>query len=429
MNASKIRNLIQLHTPEETSRQNTVIVARQPIFDLAGAIQAYELLFRDPSLKPGLGGKSAHAATSSVMVDGFELMRPSLRQGQRFFINFTREMLEAGLANLLPPEFCAIEILEDVQPTEDALRGLLQLKQQGYLLALDDYTGQEDLAPFVPLVDIVKVEVLGCSPDRLLALVNSLLPHKVSLLAEKVEDLKTADLCRQMRFSLFQGFFYSKAELVRGRKLTPSQITKSRILAYSSSDDMDRDIHKMVDAISADVYLSYKLLRYVNSAFFGLSVPVSSIRHAIAILGRVKLRQWLCVTALAEMDSAPMSRELVLLSALRAKFFELLGERVAPGGKLSHSLFLVGLFSLLESMLQVPMREILSTLSLEEDQKQVLAFHQGPLAPWLDLLDAYERGRWAEVRETAARLRLSEADLAPAYAEASTWSTSLFDGD
>ncbi|MDR2075578.1 MAG: HDOD domain-containing protein [Desulfovibrio sp.] len=426
MASRKIRQIIELHTPRETSSQNTVVVARQPIFDAGGSIWAYELLFRDPSMKPGLGGKSSHAATSSVMVEGFELMRPSLLPGQRFFINFTEEMLEAELAGILPSECCVIEILETVQPTEDVLKGLSHLKQQGYLLALDDFCGQAELLPFLPVVDIVKVEVLGHTPQQLQSLVSRLMPFQRRLLAEKVEDVKTAELCRKLRFTLFQGFFYSRAEVVRGKKLSPSQITKARLLSYSASD-MEGDISEVVDAISADVYLSYKLLRYTNSAFIGLFVPTTSVKHAIAILGRQKLQQWLCVTALAEMDSAPMARELVLLSALRAKFLELLAERAACGRKdLPRCLFLIGLFSLLDSMLQIPMREVLATLPLEPDQVDALVSRKGPYAPWLHLLDAYEQGLWEDVWRIAGNLRFSCADLAAAYAQAGKWSTELF---
>jgi EAL and modified HD-GYP domain-containing signal transduction protein len=429
MPASKIQQIIRLSTPREISLlnpHNVVAVARQPIFDATGTIWAYELLFRDPSLKPGFGGRSSHAATSSVMVEGFELMRPSLQPGQRFFINFTEEMLEAELASILPPECCVIEILETVQPTGEDLTGLRHLKEQGYLLALDDFLGQEELLPFLALVDIVKVEVLGQTPPQLRRQIGKLKPLNLRLLAEKVEDVKTAALCRELQFSLFQGFFYSKAEVVRGKKLSPSQITKSRLLSYSSSD-MEGDIAEVVDAISADVYLSYKLLRYVNSAFIGLSMPTTSVRHAIAILGRQKLRQWLCVTALAEMDSTPMSRELVLLSALRAKFLELLAEKAARGHKdFPRALFLVGLFSLLEGMLRIPMQEIISNLPLEPHQVEALVFRKGPYAPWLYLLDAYEQGHWEEVWKIAGDLRLAPADLAGAYAEAGKWSAALF---
>ncbi len=225
------------------------------------------------------------------------------------------------------------------------------------------------------------------------------------MLAEKVEDNETARLCKDLKFTLFQGWFYSKAEVVHGKKLTPSQITKARLLTYSSSDG--DDFKEIGETISADVYMSYKLLRYVNSVYFGLPMQVRNVDHAIAILGRVKLRQWLCVTALAEMDSAPMSRELVLLSALRAKFLELLAaqycKRLGVDKNLPHSLFLIGLFSLLEGMLQMPMSEILATLPMTSEQVEALAFRKGPYAPWMALMEAYERGALPLKRTRSAR--------------------------
>jgi len=429
MSSDKIRDLIEQHELGETISSTTVVVARQPIFDLDGNIFAYELLFRDPAMKPGFGGKTSHAATSAVMMDGFEIMRPSLRPGQRFFINFTEELLEADLATILPPENCAIEILESVRPTPTVIQALTRLKKQGYLLVLDDFVGQKTLLPFIPFVDIIKVDVLCLAPEQLQTIAKALSLFKGRLLAEKVETNEMSRLCRSLDFSLFQGWFFSKAEVVEGKKLTPSQITKTRLLAYSSSD-MGEDFKKISEMVSADVFLSFKLLRYVNSAYFGLPMQIQNILHAMSILGRLKLRQWFCVTALAEMDSTPMARERVQLSAQRAKFLELLaakyGQREGADKNFSSSLFLMGLFSLLDSMLQMPMLEILAMLPMEEQQVEALAHHQGPLALWLDLMEAYERGEWEKVLSVAENFNLSYIDLASAYTEASLWSSSIF---
>lgn len=209
MTSDKIRDLIKKHKPGESTKDNTVVMARQPILDLDGRICAYELLFRDPAMRPGFGSKTSHAATSYVMVNGFEVMRPILRPGQRFFINFTEEMLEAGLASILPPETCVIEILETVHPTDSVIRSLTHLKEQGYMLALDDFVGQKELTRFISMVDILKVEVLGRTPEQLRKLVNALGFFKGRLLAEKVEDNETARLCKQLHFTLFQGWFFS----------------------------------------------------------------------------------------------------------------------------------------------------------------------------------------------------------------------------
>ncbi len=426
MATGHIQKIIGGLKPQDSGDGSTVLVARQPIFDLAGKICAYELLFRDPAMKPGLGGKSSHAATSTVMSDGVELMRPSLRQGQRFFINFTAEMLEAELAGILPPDICVIEILETVEPTDSVLRGLNSLKSQGYMLALDDYIGQEQLRPFIDLADIVKVDVLGRDEASLLRLSSQLKKHPVTLLAEKVEDDAMAQMCRKLSFSMFQGFFFSRAEVVRGSKLSPSKSTKIRLLAMSTQE-MD-DLREMVAAISADVYLSFKLLKYVNSVYFGLAVQVRGIDHAIVLMGQNRLRQWLCVTALADMDAAPMSREMVYISALRAKFLELLAQRGgAAGGKNdAANLFLVGLFSMLETIMHVPMEEIFASLPIDGKIINALQQRSGPYFPWLALVEAYERGDWESARGLSAELKLSFRDLRAAYVEAATWSGILF---
>lgn len=404
------------------------LVARQPVFDQQGRVWGYELLFRDPSLQPGLAGKSSSAATSTVMIDGFDLMRPMLRSKQRFLINFSSEFLEAEMPAILPPDVCTIEILETVEPTQQVLKGLISLKQKGYMLALDDYVGQEHLKPFLPLVDIIKVDVLDQTEDALGRLVTSLADYPGKLLAEKVEDSSMVNLCRSFGFALFQGFFYSKPEVVWGKKLNPSQVTKTRLLALTASDEPD--MGQITQAIAGDVYLTFKLLKFINSLYFGLPTQVRNVEHAIKLMGTQRVKQWLCVTALAEMDAAPMSQEIAYFSALRAKFLEILGSR-HPGSRLQGKefpakLFITGLFSMLESMLQVPLKEIFSSIALDKDIIQVLCDRSGPLASWHHLMTSYEQGLWEEVKFHARRLGLNDSDLASAYLEAGQWSTSLF---
>ena len=412
----------------ETAR-GTALVAKQPIFDLKGHIWGYELLFRSPDFKPGGRTQSPNEATSTVMIDGFEMMRPTLRGNQRFFINYTAEFLEAGLPSVLPPDTCIIEILEDTEPTGNVLNGLMNLKDQGYKLALDDYVGQETLKPFLPLVDIVKVDVLGLAPERIAGLSESLSGFKALLLAEKVEDRSTADFCRKHGFSLFQGHFYCKAELVSGKKLNPSQITRVRLLRLTA--DKELSMHQAVEAISSDVYLTYRLLRFINSVYFGLPMKVFTVPHAARLLGVQKLRQWLFVTALAGVDSSAMSQEIVYISAFRAKFLELLAENSRGSGHspLAAKLFMAGLFSLLESLMRMPFDEIFASIAIDPDVLQVLSEGEGPLAPWYHLMGAYEHGRWENVRKYSDRLGLSDDEMASAYAAAGRWSTAIFQKD
>lgn len=428
MDDINIHNMLKRLEPTENSSGDTALVARQPIFDLTGRVWGYELLFRDPSLQPDVNGKSSQVATSTVMIDGFELMRPMLLSPQRFFINFTGEFLEAELPAVLPPEICVIEILETVEPTPGVINGILNLKKLGYVFALDDYVGQPQLAPFLPLVDIVKVDVLELSPAQTARLAASLAQYPVRLLAEKVESHTIAEHCRTLGFTLFQGFFYGKAEIVRGKKLAPSQITKARLLSLAANQE--RELEEITEAISADVFLSYKLLKLVNSVYFGLAMQIRHVKHAASMLGAKRVKQWLCVTALAEMDAEPMSQELVCFSALRAKFLEKLAQKRFSKGTQQQAdaagLFLVGLFSLLESMLRIPLSEILASIPLDENVLQVLTKGTGPFAPWYQLMRAYEEGNWALAKQLSTVLALTSHDLASAYIEAGAWSTEVF---
>ncbi|MCL1985511.1 MAG: HDOD domain-containing protein [Betaproteobacteria bacterium] len=436
------------HTPDMTTFEgikeqaqglihlDVALVARQPIFDVSNNVPAYELLFRDPAMKPGLGGKNPSAATATVLIDGFELIRPTLRHGQRLFINFTEETLEAGLATMLPPDICVVEVLEHARPTPTLLQELRNLRQQGYTLALDDYTGQEELAAFLPLIDLVKVDVYRKGEAEIRSMVKILREYEVTLLAEKVEDSDTMRLCRELNFALFQGFFFGHVEIVKGKKLSPSQAVKFRLLSLTSSEESK--INSVAEVVMADISLSYKLLRHINSVYFGLSKKVNSIRQAILLLGRQKFHQWLCVTILAGLDAAPMSHELAYASALRGKFLEVLarrnGEILARHSRtvtssqrgMGASLFLLGLFSLLEHILGIPINEVRNELPMEEAMMDALATGTGPYAPWLDLIKAYELGEWDRVDTLVSHLGQSSAVLKASYAEAALWASDIF---
>lgn len=400
---------------------NTVLVARQPIFDLQDRIWGYELLFRNP--QSGVMDGEGNAATSTVMLEGFELLRPTLRSDQRFCINFTSLFLEEEIPSMLPPSICVIEIIEDTKPTETVLNGIASLKKQGYTIALDDYTGQPELEVFLPLTDIVKVEILNQSRENITRLARKLSKLPVLLLAEKVETLEIAAFCRSLGFSLFQGNFFSKAEIVRGKKLNSSQVTRVRILSLLSQKELT--MTQLIEVISGDVFITYNLLKFVNSVYFGLPVKTTTVERAAMLLGTQKIRQWLFVTTLACLGSSPMTPELVRLSAFRAKFLESLAHRSGLSAELASKLFLAGLFSLLSCMLQIRHEEVFASIPLPEDIMQVLESTAGPLAPLFLIMQAYEVADWGAVRRHAETLGLKDDDLVASYVEASTWSATI----
>ena len=409
------------------TQEATALVARQPIFDIKNHTVAYELLFRSP--KPLAESITSPAsATSNVILNGFNLMRASLNPAQRFFINFTDDLLEAGVAELLPPEICVIEILEDSVPTDALLQNLYVLKNSGYTLALDDYTGQNHLQPFLDVVNIVKVDVLD-TPAQHLPQLAALLRNKVTLLAEKVENMEMASHCRDLGFTLFQGFFFSRAEIIKGRTISSSQLTQARLFTLATNKDTTHE--EVAKIITADVSLTVKLLQYVNSVYFGLPVKVKTVQHAVAILGSKKLKHWLYVTALADLNSAPLAKEIARLSAQRAKFLENLGNilYVEPTDRhadMRAQLFLLGLFSLLDQIMRLPFPVIAENIPIHKDVLRALHSGSGPLLPWFTTMAEYERGNWDIACTTANALGIKDVDLAIAYADAAEWSNSFF---
>jgi EAL and modified HD-GYP domain-containing signal transduction protein len=179
------------------------------------------------------------------------------------------------------------------------------------------------------------------------------------------------------------------------------------------------------------VYLTYQLLKYINSLYFALPMRVTSVDHAVSLLGLLKIRQWLFVTSLAGMDESPMSQEIVYISAFRAKFLELLSTMAEQGRyrDLAQKLFLTGLFSLLESMMRVPLQEIFAAVALDPDILDALSGRPGPLTPWFELMLSYEKGCWDDVCSYSGALRISDPELAAAYIEAGRWSAALFGND
>ena len=407
------------------------IVARQPVFDRAGGIWGYELLYRRPSNTESADISSGTVATANVIINGFETVRPSLKDHQKVLINFTSDLIETQVITLLPPENCIVEILEDVDPTPAVLDAVTAIKAAGYTIAVDDYIGQANLQPFLPMADILKVDVLGMSPKEITSHVLRVRGDKLrcTLLAEKVEDLPMATLCRDLGFSLFQGYFFSKPEVVRGRKISTSQAVRMHILALCVGDEVD--FLAVSDAVLHDPIITARFLKFVNSAHFGLRKEVQTVHHALTLVGPVMFMQWLCVNVLATLENSLVSHELAFLASQRAKFLECLGKDLSlrkklPQGITVSSLFLTGLFSLLESVMRMPLKEILDGVPLDGAVFTALTGGESPYSPWIALMDLYERGQWDESLVIARQLGLTERSLTNAYSKALDWSSIFF---
>ncbi|WP_051617186.1 EAL and HDOD domain-containing protein [Desulfonatronovibrio hydrogenovorans] len=396
-----------------------VYVARQPVFNRDMQIWGYELLFRHSQDVNSAYYEDGDIATSKVIADGFGMAEEWLSPNQKVLINYSQSMLLRGSPLALPAELAVVEILETVSPDEEIIRMCRHLKDQGYTLALDDYTGLPGLEPLIELVDIVKVDISGLPAADLVRVVRDLRKFNCILLAEKVGDFKAFDLSRDMGFDLFQGFFFSRPWIMTGKKLNASQLAKLNLINLLGSDDLD--LAGIADIIKTDVSLSYRLLRLINSAGMGLAFKIRSISQAVAMLGQQRISTWLQIIILAEINSTPKGQELLFLSLQRARFLESVGNR-SPGLPVSSgSMFLMGLFSCLDALLSQPMEEVLKKISLEPRISKALKGKDPELQKWLDLALSCEHGLWMDTARLLRQTGLSSEETALIMNESTVW--------
>lgn len=397
----------------------SIFVARQPIFRTDLTVWGHELLFRSSDQESAIITDAAQA-TSSVIADGFSLASEGLPRTTRILINFPEKLLLSDIAFALPPDVCMIEVLENVPPTPAVLKALTRLKDAGYGIALDDFVGQPELLPFLEYADIVKIDILGMEGDlsKTDAVLDMLPDRGPLLLAEKVEDSNLLAPLGELGFSLFQGFFFSRPVIIPGRKLSSNEMTRLQLLEELGRSDFH--LRRLTEILKADPNLSYRLFRYINSVSLGLRYKVTSLDRAVAFLGERQIRQWLHTAILADLNPAPKAGELASMSVQRAKFLESLCNTDALKSCQPDAMFTIGLFSLLDAMLDVKMDDILTTLPLDDEIADALT-GRNPLHSLLGLASSYEKGLW---RDTAEILRLLNLDMRQGdllYARARHW--------
>jgi EAL and modified HD-GYP domain-containing signal transduction protein len=399
-----------------------VFVARQAIFDRQLRVFGYELLFRSgpQNVFPMV---EASAATSRVLDTGMVSGLETLAAGKPAFVNFPRELLLGGQATLLPPEHMVVEILEDVELDDDVAGACRRLRRDGYRLALDDYVGGRG-DRFVDLVDIVKVDFLLADRARRRGIVERLAPTRVLMLAEKVETQEEFDEARSLGFTYFQGYFFAKPLLLTRRGIPPVNLGSLRILDVVHREPLD--FGQVEDAVKADLALSYRLLRLINSAALGRSQPITSIHQALVLLGELEVRKWVSIAVLSELTRGK-SDELLTASALRARLCETLGRAVGMGEQ-HLELFLTGMFSLIDAVVDRPLEQALGELPLPPRVCDALLGQPNRLRSVLDATVAYEHGDWPALSLAAERLGIAEDRLVPLFVEAVGWAGSLSQG-
>lgn len=396
-------------------------VARQAILDRDKELFGYELLFRNgknncyPDVEPD-------EATSKLLVENhLSLGIDEITDSNRAFINFYEDTLLYRFPTSLDPEITVIEILEYVPISEELLDACKSIKEQGYTIALDDHDFDPKWDVFLPYTDIIKIDVRDHSVDTIRTNIQKYIDAGTTLVAEKVETMEEFEIFSDMGFHLFQGYFFSKPEIVKTRKIPPSKLNLIQLIGASASKEMNFDDVNSI--IERDVSLSYKLLRFINSPLNNKSNKIGSLHHALVYMGELELKKFISLMSLANMgDSKPS--ELMVLCLSRAKFCELIArfrreDENPPKG------FLTGLFSMMDAVLDDRMESLVERLPLLPEIKTALTQRKGSLGWYLVLVELYEKGDWKKVNKIAERLKIPVETMDEFYTESVQWSNKL----
>ena len=397
-------------------------IARQPILNINKRLYGYELLYRGTPGKM-LGQVSGEQATASLLSSAFLTGDIEVISNNRLcFVNFTKDLLEGDLPLSFPKKKIVVEILEDVEPTPEIVSICSKLKDNGYTLALDDFVYHRKFEPLLELATIVKIDIRLTPLNTLVRTLNLLKHHRIKLLAEKVETEKEFVLANRMGFSYFQGYFFCKPEGIRIKEISAIKLNLIRLLAEITKKEIS--LERLREIILSDVAISYKLLRFLNSAFFYLLQEVTTVKHGVALLGEKELRSFCLVVIISEL-ATDKPDELVRLALVRAKFCELLGKLRAVSDTECADLFMVGLFSLLDGMLGCSMSEILEKLPIATVVKNTLQGEENRYLSFLRLSEALEKNNLIACKRYQDDLSLTDEEIRECYVEAVKYSNHL----
>jgi c-di-GMP-related signal transduction protein len=394
-------------------------VARQPILDRSQNVFGYEILFRngvenyfhaDPDL-------AARSTLDSSLLFGIN----TLCDNRLAFVNCTRDVLFKDLITLLPPNQTVAEILETVEPEDRVIAACKRLKSFGYMIALDDFAPNDPRIPLCEFADIIKVDIRTTQLEERAGMMRRFGSPTCKLLAEKLETPQEFHQARDMGFVYFQGYFFCRPEIVVGREVPASRLHYVRLLEMVSRREIDlRELEKM---LKQEASISYRLLRHLNSPLFGLALEVKSIRHAMAVLGEREMRRWIRLVVTVGAAEQKCS-ELVLMGLARARFCELLSNRLQSNS----DLFLMGLLSIMNAILEISPEVLLEQLPVEREVKAALLGQQSSLRPLYQLMLAQEAGEWTQSSALAKQLKLTDEEVASTWWQALQWAQEATSG-
>ncbi|MGH4125028.1 MAG: EAL and HDOD domain-containing protein [Clostridium sp.] len=392
-----------------------VFLARQPILDRHNKLFGYELLFRD-SEKNIYQSDDGDRATMAVIKNSFvNIGMDKVTGGKKAFINFTENILKSDVFEILPPESVIVEILEDIEPTEEILELCKKLKALGYTIALDDFVYSNKYIKLIEIADIIKVDFQITKGDERKKVMEKVNSENIKFLAEKVETMEEFNEAVSMGYTYFQGYYFSKPTILSGKRISENKAIYMKLLHQISSNNFAID--SIENLIKKDVSLSFKLLKLINSANYSFVNEIKSMKQALALLGEKEIKKWLYLMAFRNMGE-DKPEILIINSLTRARFAELIASKM--GRELNpFNAYLLGMLSMIDLLLDRPLEEILQELLIPIEVKDALnKVNNNNYSKLLSLIIAYENGQWDQVSKISKELNLDENCLPNVYYEA-----------
>ena len=403
-----------------------VFVARQPILDRQRQLYGYELLYRSVENCNQFDGTDATSATKQVISGTLlSIGLENILCGKKAFLNFNHRLLSDGLHLSMPRHATVIEILETVEPNADFIALCNSIHQQGYTIALDDFVASPQFEPLTHLAQLIKVDVRVTGRREQERLLRTYRPRGIAMVAEKVETYEEFNWARNAGYDYFQGYFFARPSMIHCQHVPAGKLNCLRLLSELQKPDLD---FKRIEAlIRSDVALAYKLVRYVNSALFGRRDEIQSIERALMIVGSDDIRRWAALATLP-MLATDKPGELATLSVVRARFCERLIQ--LAGIARQNQAFLMGMFSLLDALLDQPLDAALLAIGLGSEITQALlgtAPDDDVLSKIIRLARRYEQGDWDEVERLAQGCGFPGLAAGNAYVEATLWAERMLE--
>jgi len=392
-----------------------IFLARQPIFDRNLHIYGYELLFRagEANIFPHLDGE---VATSKLLSSTFFTIGiEEITGGRKAFVNFTRELLLQGTAHIFSPKTFVVEILEDICPDDQLFEACRELRAKGFGIALDDFICSCRAKNFLEFATIVKIDFRTTSTLEIKDTISRCRLLTCTFLAEKIETHEEFHLAKNLGFHYFQGYFFARPEVMKQKDISPVAQNVMQILIRVFQEDCT--MTELEQIISRDVSMSYKLLKYINSAHFSRITPLSSIRQGLAFLGINEIRSFVTIIAVSRLCQ-DKPNELLRISVIRARFLEQIASET---GRDKEELFMLGLFSLIDAILDNSMTELIPRLHLNERIEEALVQRAGELFICLEMIELYETAQWEQLDSLRQATGIGEGRMAIFYLEAIRW--------